>query len=57
MFGFTGFTRCITQNSGPITHSSMHMTWFSGQAFVLENNSFKDLKVECWLLPRFKTQV
>jgi hypothetical protein len=57
MFGFTGFTRCITQNSGPITHSSMHMTWFSGQTFVLENNSFKDLKVECWLLPRFKTQV
>jgi aldehyde decarbonylase len=41
----------------PFTMCSMLMTWFSGQAFVLENNSFKDLKVVCWFLPRFKTQV
>ncbi|CAJ2654633.1 unnamed protein product [Trifolium pratense] len=40
----------------PFTMFSMLMTWFSGQAFVLENNSFKDLKVQCWILPRFKTQ-
>jgi aldehyde decarbonylase len=41
----------------PFTICSMFMTWFCGQAFVLENNSFKDIKVQCWILPRFKTQV
>ncbi|RHN60529.1 putative aldehyde oxygenase (deformylating) [Medicago truncatula] len=40
----------------PFTMCSMLLTWISGSAFVLESNSFKDLKLQCWLIPRFKTQ-
>jgi len=41
----------------PFTLFSMLMTWICGRAFVLERNSFKNLKLQCWLIPRFKTQV
>jgi aldehyde decarbonylase len=41
----------------PFTMCYMLMTWMSRRAFVLESNTFNDLKLQCWLLPRFKTQV
>ncbi|XP_058729734.1 very-long-chain aldehyde decarbonylase CER1-like isoform X2 [Vicia villosa] len=40
----------------PFTMCSLLITWISGHAIVLENNTFKDLKLQCWLIPRFKTQ-
>lgn len=40
----------------PFTMLSMLMTWICGRAFVLESNSFKNLKLQCWLIPRFKRQ-
>jgi aldehyde decarbonylase len=41
----------------PFTMCYMLITWISGRAFVLESNTFNDLKLQCWLIPRFKTQV
>lgn len=41
----------------PFTMSSMLMTWIIGRAFVLESNTFNDLKLQLWLIPKFKTQV
>ncbi|AES88379.2 fatty acid hydroxylase superfamily protein [Medicago truncatula] len=40
----------------PFTLCSMLVTWISGHAIVLESNFFKDLKLQCWLIPRFKIQ-
>ncbi|KAK2368782.1 Fatty acid hydroxylase superfamily [Trifolium repens] len=40
----------------PFTMCYMLITWISGRAFVLESNTFNDLKLQCWLIPRFKTQ-
>lgn len=41
----------------PFTMFSMLMTWICGRAFVLESNTFNDLKLQSWIIPRFKTQV
>jgi len=41
----------------PFTLFSMLMTWICGRAFVLESNTFNDLKLQSWIIPRFKTQV
>lgn len=41
----------------PFTMLSMLMTWIFGRAIVLESNTFNDLKLQCWLIPRFRTQV
>jgi len=41
----------------PFALCSMLMTWISGRAFALESNSFEDLKLQCWLIPRFNRQV
>jgi aldehyde decarbonylase len=41
----------------PFTMCYMLITWISGRAFVLESNTFNDLRLQCWLIPRFKTQV
>ncbi|CAI8613865.1 unnamed protein product [Vicia faba] len=40
----------------PFTMFSMLMTWIFGRAIVLESNTFNDLKLQCWLIPRFQTQ-
>ncbi|XP_045793965.1 very-long-chain aldehyde decarbonylase CER1-like [Trifolium pratense] len=40
----------------PFTMFYMLMTWISRSAFVLESNTFHDLKLQCWLIPRFNTQ-
>ncbi|CAL5193348.1 unnamed protein product [Lathyrus oleraceus] len=40
----------------PFTMLSMLMTWIFGRAIVLESNTFNDLKLQCWLIPRFRTQ-
>ncbi|CAL5193344.1 unnamed protein product [Lathyrus oleraceus] len=40
----------------PFTMFSMLMTWFCGRAVVIESNTFNDLKLQCWLIPRFRTQ-
>ncbi|CAJ2671630.1 unnamed protein product [Trifolium pratense] len=40
----------------PFTMCYVLMTWISGRAFVLESNTFNDLKLQCWLIPRFKAQ-
>nr|XP_027186658.1 protein ECERIFERUM 1-like isoform X1 [Cicer arietinum] len=40
----------------PFTMCSIFITWITGTAFLLESNTFKDLKLHCWLIPRFKTQ-
>ena len=41
----------------PFTMCSMLMTWVHGRAFVLESNTFKNLKLQSWVIPRFKIQV
>nr|ABD28319.2 Sterol desaturase [Medicago truncatula] len=40
----------------PFTMFSMLITWICGRAFVLESNTFNDLKLQSWIIPRFKTQ-
>ncbi|CAK8543097.1 unnamed protein product [Lathyrus sativus] len=40
----------------PFTMFSMLITWFCGRAVVIESNTFNDLKLQCWLIPKFQTQ-
>ncbi|KAJ1430135.1 putative domain Wax2, C-terminal [Sesbania bispinosa] len=40
----------------PFTMCSMFITWIIGRAFILESNTFSDLKVQSWIIPRFTTQ-
>ncbi|KAK7256287.1 hypothetical protein RIF29_29728 [Crotalaria pallida] len=40
----------------PFTICSILMTWINARAFVLESNTFEDLKLQSWIIPRFKIQ-
>ncbi|XP_019462066.1 PREDICTED: protein ECERIFERUM 1-like isoform X1 [Lupinus angustifolius] len=40
----------------PFTLCSMLMSWTNASAFVLESNNFKDLKLQSWVIPRFRKQ-
>lgn len=41
----------------PFTLWSVLVTWFYGQTFVLERNTFKKLNLQSWVIPRFHVQV
>lgn len=41
----------------PFTFWSVLVTWFYGQTFVLERNSFEMLNLQSWVIPRFHVQV
>ncbi|KAJ8538569.1 hypothetical protein K7X08_027790 [Anisodus acutangulus] len=40
----------------PITLSSMILTWIYGDTFILERNMFKNLKLQTWVIPKYRTQ-
>ncbi|KAK7286936.1 hypothetical protein RJT34_22304 [Clitoria ternatea] len=40
----------------PFTLWSVLVTWFYGQTFVLERNTFQNLKLQSWVIPRFHVQ-
>ncbi|XP_004510147.1 very-long-chain aldehyde decarbonylase CER1 [Cicer arietinum] len=40
----------------PFTFASVLATWFYGQTFVLERNSFNMLNLQSWVIPRFHVQ-
>ncbi|XP_027352702.1 very-long-chain aldehyde decarbonylase CER1-like [Abrus precatorius] len=40
----------------PFTMWSMLMTWIHGRAFVFESNIFNDLKLQSWVVPKFRIQ-
>lgn len=41
----------------PLTLGSILLTWFCGLSFVLEKNTFKKLRLQTWVVPRFNVQV
>ena len=41
----------------PFTLSSVLVTWFYGQTFLIERNAFKMLNLQSWVIPRFHVQV
>ncbi|XP_019465410.1 PREDICTED: protein ECERIFERUM 1-like [Lupinus angustifolius] len=40
----------------PFTLWSVLMTWFYGQTFVVERNTFKNFNFQSWVIPRFHVQ-
>lgn len=40
----------------PVTLWSIVITWIYGHTFVIERNLFKDLKLQTWAIPKFRTQ-
>ncbi|GLT77199.1 hypothetical protein SLA2020_488080 [Shorea laevis] len=40
----------------PVTFWSVIMTWVYGHAFVSERNTFKKLKLQSWVIPRYKIE-
>ncbi|KMS99858.1 hypothetical protein BVRB_1g017100 [Beta vulgaris subsp. vulgaris] len=38
----------------PLTLWSMILTWINGRTFINERNTFKKLKAQSWVVPRFK---
>lgn len=49
--------RWYIQLMWPFTMCFTLMTWIIGRAIVLESNTFNNLKLQTWLIPRVKTQV
>ncbi|XP_061364821.1 very-long-chain aldehyde decarbonylase CER1-like [Gastrolobium bilobum] len=48
--------KCYLRLMWPFTMCYMLMTWICGRTFVLESNTFNDLKLQSWVIPRFKIQ-
>ncbi|OIT34308.1 PREDICTED: protein ECERIFERUM 1-like isoform X1 [Nicotiana attenuata] len=40
----------------PITLWSTMITWFYGHAFIVERNTFKNLKLQTWVVPKYRVQ-
>ncbi|XP_030517391.1 very-long-chain aldehyde decarbonylase CER1 isoform X1 [Rhodamnia argentea] len=40
----------------PVTLASAAWTWIYGHSFILERNSFKKLKLQSWVIPRYNVQ-
>ncbi|XP_071705648.1 very-long-chain aldehyde decarbonylase CER1-like [Rutidosis leptorrhynchoides] len=40
----------------PVTVSSMIFTWIYGKIFVVERNVFDNLKIQTWVIPKYKIQ-
>ncbi|KAA8515783.1 hypothetical protein F0562_018606 [Nyssa sinensis] len=40
----------------PVTFWSMMVTWIYGRTFVVERNTFKNLKLQTWVIPKYRVQ-